>query len=196
VRASGPAATRQVGLTVASEDPVVLADTARLLSRHGARATFFAPSAILEGVPDLREILSAAGEVGNGGTGRSVARLAGVRHLEQEIAAGRAQTQRASGHTPAFYLPVDATLTPAAYLAASRQHQLAVVGSRRLRTAGDLRRPLRRGDVAVADLRGDTPGQARDLMLMLLRQTAGDDLQVVDLSEARGPEWRSGRSVR
>jgi hypothetical protein len=189
VRAVGSAeraASPEVGLSVASEDPAVLAAAGRLLANHGARATFFAPSALLEGMPALREDLSAAGELGNGGTGRPVTRLAGVRRLERDIARGRGETARVSGHAPAFYLPIEGTLTPAAYLAASRQRELAVVGTRRLQRAADLRRPLRRGDVAVADLRGDTPQEAPRLLLLLVQQTASDDLRIVDLSQAQG----------
>jgi UDP-N-acetylglucosamine:LPS N-acetylglucosamine transferase/UDP-2,3-diacylglucosamine pyrophosphatase LpxH len=173
-----------IGLSIVSSDQQVLTRAAGLVSAGGGRATFFAPGMMLSGRPPWIATLEAAGELGNGGSGLPIRRLSGFRRIERDTSAGRNEIEGASGHDPAFYLPVGGTLTPAAYVAASREHELPVVGSRRVRTAADAQRPLRDGDVVVVDVRRAAPPQATDLVDVLLHQAQAQHLRVVDLSQA------------
>jgi peptidoglycan/xylan/chitin deacetylase (PgdA/CDA1 family) len=172
-------------LCIRASSPAVLSGLPAILAANNARATFFLPAGAVQSDKALVASFAAVGEIQNGGTGRAVSRLSMPSDVLHQVSEGSEQVRGATGHAPNFYLPVNGSFNPAAYLAATSAHQRGVVGDLWVRNVRGGLQGLRSGDVVVLDLNHASAAQAQAMLVRLLQRASAHGLLVEDLSSAR-----------
>lgn len=193
VRTATAGGSPSVVLCIRAPDAAGLSVIPALLASHQAHASFFLPSSVVEGDPTLLSALAAAGDVQNGGTNHTVSRLSNPFALRGQVEQASEGVAGATGKTPGYYLPAEGSLNPAAYLAASQEHQKGVVGTHWVRSWRAATQTFKSGDVVVMDLHGMPTSEATAVLAAFLDRVQAQGLRVIDLTVARSGQ-PGGRS--
>jgi UDP-N-acetylglucosamine:LPS N-acetylglucosamine transferase len=184
VRRAGTTSVPSAVLCIRAASPFALGDVAGILASHGARASFFLPSELVENDPDLVATLGSVGEIQNGGTEQAVSRLSTPSHVHTQLAQSGEEIRIATGRAPTYYLPARGPFNPAAYLAAASARQRGVVGSVWIHSTRGTARDFNPGEVVVLDLTHRRGERAGAVLAAFLDRAAARGLKIVDLSSA------------